>query len=179
MSGRGTTTAPARNTTGGCARFVLRGNVLLAHNSGTNYVGGFTLRNLSRDQAVIRSFDPIGDMGYKDGGNYSTFNWLIPEAIDDNSAWLYQYTPANGMGLYRVSVKDQGVDTLGAGAAGASRIVRCGDMLTAEGGDAGLSVYDMGGALVVAATGRSVSIANLPAGAYIARSARASLKFVK
>lgn len=110
---RASTTAPARNSTGGCARMVLRGNVLLAHNSGSNYLGGFTLRNLSKD-TVIETYTPIGNMGYVTGGNYSTFNWLIPERINDDSYYLYQYCPANGMGLYRVYIEDQGVDNIAA-----------------------------------------------------------------
>lgn len=100
LAGRGTTTAPARNNTVGGEYFTLAGHKIFIHNSGTNYTGGFTIRDLTADQ-VITSVNPIGDMGYTTGGNYSVANWLFAEKIDDNSYYIYQYCPANGMAVYR------------------------------------------------------------------------------
>lgn len=54
---RAGTTAPARNSTTGFAYFVYRGHEFLVHNSGKNYLGGLTIRNLTTDK-VIASFDP-------------------------------------------------------------------------------------------------------------------------
>ncbi len=101
FSGRSSTTAPARNTTGGGDYFSLSGHNILLHNSGANYKGGFTVRDMTTD-AVIASVDPIGTLGYVSGGNYSTFNWLFAEKIDAGSYYIYQYCPANGMAVYRL-----------------------------------------------------------------------------
>lgn len=172
IGGRGGTTAPDRNTTGGVARFVLRGNVLIAHNSGSNYKGGFTLRNFSKDKAVIQSFDPIGDKGYAAGGNYSTFNWLIPERIDNDSFYLYQYCPANGMGLYRVYVEGSGVEGITADNAEATvNIVRNGDIITMHGvpADAPLEIYNLAGILVIRSEANSADISALAPGAYLVK----------
>ena len=184
MGGRGNTTSPNRNTTGGLARFVLRGNVLLAHNSGSNYVGGFTLRNFSKGNAVIESFAPIGDKGYATGGNYSTFNWLIPEAIDEDSYHLYQYCPANGMGLYRVYVADSGVDDIAADSHESVYALDCDGMtLRVTGAGAGdlVCVYSLSGSKVAEAHGASVDVSSLARGIYtVSVNGRGhSLKFVK
>ncbi len=102
LSGRATTTAPTRNSTGGGDCFVLSGHKILLHSSGANYKGGFTVRDMTADN-VIATVDPIGTLGYETGGNYSTFNWLFAERIDAGSYHIYQYCPANGMAVYRLS----------------------------------------------------------------------------
>ncbi len=180
---RGNTTVPNRNTTGGCARMLIRGNILLAHNSGTNYVGGFTLRNLSKDEEVIKSFDPIGTKGYTTGGNYSTFNWLIAEPIDDNSYYLYQYCPANGMGLYLVSVDDQGVDNITADSSVESPYSLSNDGITLSingaDADANVCVYSLSGALVATGQGSKLDISTLASGTYAVSVNGEGLKFTK
>ena len=95
------TKAPMRNTTGGGDVLFMYNNKILLHNSGENYKGGFTVRNLSTDEALF-SIDPIGPNGYEDGGNYSTFNWLFAELRPDSSYYIYQYCPSNGMAMYRL-----------------------------------------------------------------------------
>ena len=100
LTGRGSTTAPSRNTTGGGDYFTLLGHEILVHPSGANYRGGFTIRDLTTD-SVLTTVAPIGDLGYTTGGNYSTFNWIFAEKIDENSYYIYLYCPANGMAVYR------------------------------------------------------------------------------
>ena len=95
------TKAPMRNTTGGGDVLFMYNNKILLHNSGENYKGGFTVRNLSTDEALF-SIAPIGPNGYEDGGNYSTFNWLFAELCPDSSYYIYQYCPSNGMAMYRL-----------------------------------------------------------------------------
>lgn len=102
LSGRSSTTAPTRNSTGGGDCFMLSGHKILLHNSGANYKGGFTVRDMTADN-VIASVAPIGTLGYETGGNYSTFNWLFAERINAGSYYIYQYCPANGMAVYRLS----------------------------------------------------------------------------
>ncbi len=95
--------APARNSTVGGEYFKLGGEEYFIHNSGENYKGGFTVRNRTTGE-VITSIDPIGTLGYEEGGNYSVSNWVRAEAIDNYSAYIYQYCPANGMAVYKMSI---------------------------------------------------------------------------
>ena len=113
IAGRASTSAPSRNSTGGFTRFTLADNDIIVHNSGANYKGGFSVRNLSDESAVIATVTPIGNLGYETGGNYSTFNWLIAEPTDNEYIYnIYQYCPSNGMGLYQLSVKGAAVSDI-------------------------------------------------------------------
>lgn len=111
LSGRGSTTAPTRNNTVGGEYFTLSGHKIFIHNSGANYTGGFTIRDISTD-AVITSVAPIGNLGYTTGGNYSVANWIFAEKIDDSSYYIYQYCPANGMAVYRFYDKKTSIDDI-------------------------------------------------------------------
>lgn len=101
LAGRSSTTPPSRNNTGGGDYFTLSGHKILAYNSGANYKGGFTVKDMT-DNKVIKTIEPIGNLGYETGGNYSTFNWLFAEKIDAGSYYIYQYCPANGMAMYKL-----------------------------------------------------------------------------
>lgn len=107
------TTVPNRNSTGGGAYFKLRGHKILLHNSGVNYKGGFTVRDITDqdNHVVIKNIDPVGTLGYETGGNYSTFNWLISEPINPGSTRVYAYCPANGLSSY--ILKDKNYDESG------------------------------------------------------------------
>lgn len=193
------TTAPARNNTGGTAWFKLRGNQIYVHNSGSNYLGGFTVRNMTADDGslsesgkVITTVAPIGNMGYTTGGNYSTFNWLIPERIDDSSWRLYQYTPANGIAVYTLRDKlSDGVDDIAAPADGtadtALKAVCRGGVLTLTTAVpvTGVQVYNAAGVCVLTANGDGANVADidvtaLAPGIYIVRADNAgATKFVR
>lgn len=99
LTGSGSTTAPNRNNTVGGEYFTVSGHQIFIHNSGTNYTGGFTIRDLTTN-TVITTVTPIGNLGYTTGGNYSVANWLFAEKINDGSYYIYQYCPANGMAVY-------------------------------------------------------------------------------
>ena len=101
LAGRSSTTPPSRNNTGGGDYFTLSGHKILAYNSGANYKGGFTVKDMT-DNKVVKTIEPIGNLGYETGGNYSTFNWLFAEKIDAGSYYIYQYCPANGMAVYKL-----------------------------------------------------------------------------
>lgn len=105
LTGRSGTTAPSRNSTGGGDYFKLSGHDIMLHSSGTNYTGGFTVRDITAN-TVIASIDPIGTKGYFAEGNFSTFNWLFAEKIDAGSYYIYLYCPANGMAVYRLRDKN-------------------------------------------------------------------------
>ncbi|MBO4380497.1 MAG: hypothetical protein J5784_05805, partial [Muribaculaceae bacterium] len=102
LLGRSTTTQPSRNSTGGGCRFVLSTKTILVHPSGANYKGGFTVRNMTDDN-VIGNVAPIGTLGYETGGNYSTFTWLFEERVDAGTYLIYNYCPANGFCVYRLT----------------------------------------------------------------------------
>ncbi len=100
IAGSSSTTAPNRNSTCGGEYFTLSSHDIMIYNSGANYTGGFTIKDITADQ-VITSVAPIGNKGYTEGGNYSVSNWMFAEKIDAGSYYLYQYCPANGMAVYR------------------------------------------------------------------------------
>lgn len=183
IQGRPSTTVPNRNSTGGGAYFMLRGNRIYVHNSGANYKGGFTVRNMTTDK-VVKSIDPIGTLAYENGGNYSTFNWLIAEPIDEGSAHIYQYCPANGISVYTLRDKNYtGVEDIVSGNdAEATYTVSCdGNTLTVFGGDVrSLDVYTVSGIRVATASGNTADVSVLPAGMYVARVNNATgVKFIK
>ncbi len=97
LIGRGSTSAPTRNTSGGGDFFTLSGHEILVYPSGSNFKGGFSIKDLTAD-SVITSVEPIGDLAVS-GGN--TSNWLFAEQINDYSYYIYSYCPANGMAMYR------------------------------------------------------------------------------
>lgn len=175
---RSATTAPKRNSTGGCAVFNLLGNKITIVNSGGNYLGGFSVKQGEADNGtLIATVDPIGNMGYTTGGNYSTFNWVIPEKQEDGSYYIYQYCPANGIAMYHLYDENtQGVDNIASDDVKNAVIVRDGDVLTAS---APITVYSVTGAVVARSRDFSLDISNLLPGVYTARAARAVLKFVK
>ncbi|MDE6206816.1 MAG: hypothetical protein K2M55_03315 [Muribaculaceae bacterium] len=107
-SASASTSAPARNSTGGGAYIKLRGHKIVFHNSGANYKGGFTVRDVTDfdHQNVIATVDPVGKLGYEEGGNYSTFNWIITEPVDEGTATVYAYCPANGISCYTLHDKN-------------------------------------------------------------------------
>lgn len=102
LLGRALTTQPSRNSTGGGCLFTLSQKRILVHPSGANYKGGFTVRNMT-DDTVVGSVAPIGTLGYEDGGNYSTFTWLFSERVDAGTYLIYNYCPANGFCVYRLT----------------------------------------------------------------------------
>lgn len=164
---RSGTTAPARNSTTGCAYFVYRGHEFLVHNSGKNYLGGITIRNLTTDK-VIASFDPLGDKGYKEGGNYSVSNWIIPEADNaSNGINIYQYCPANGLAITKLYDKNQGVEDVAVSAdATALKVVVDGGTLYAVGAER-FTVYSLDGLARLHAYSGNVDVTALARGIYI------------
>ena len=113
MAGSSSTTQPARNSSVGGEYFKLCDHEIFIHSSGANYKGGFTVRDLTTEE-VIANVEPIGNLGYQTGGNYSVANWVRAEAIDNNSCYIYQYCPANGMAKYKLYNKNAptGVDKI-------------------------------------------------------------------
>lgn len=170
LNSRPTTSAPDRNSTGGGAIFTILGNRIYAYNSGANYKGGFSVRNLT-DNTVAFTQAPIGTLGYETGGNYSTFNWLIAEPVSDTEYRLYQYCPANGMGVYRVyDAKDNAVDniTVDNGTGSTLEVIAGDGLITTPGVNA--AVYNTAGVQV------GHTPVRLPRGLYIVTDGTRSAK---
>lgn len=169
---------PARNSTGGAAIFKIKDNRIFIHNSGQNYKGGFTVHNHSLGE-VITSVDPIGTLGYEEGGNYSTFNWFIAEEQQEGDWYIYQYCPANGMATYRLYDRIAlGVDDVIAKGDSAILVID-GGMLRIDGADvsARTTVCNLGGAVVAAGTASMTDISTLAAGIYVVHADGHAFKF--
>lgn len=179
---RASTSAPSRNSTGGVALMNLLGNRIVAINSGSNYLGGFSVKRDKADGGtLISTIAPIGNMGYTAGGNYSTFNWLIPELQDDGSYHIYQYTPANGIAMYRLyDSKTQGIGHIADDDATSCSLTRTGNTLVACGHNVrSIDVYSITGTLVLHAGGDTADISALAPGIYTATAGTAVIKFAR
>lgn len=178
-TGGASTTPPARNSTGGAAIFKIKDNRIFIHNSGANYKGGFTVRNQSRGE-VLAIVAPIGNLGYEEGGNYSTFNWLIPEEQKEGEWYIYQYCPSNGMAVYRLYDRlSEGVEDLEVSAEATAAI--SGNVLSFTGvaGSAVVDVYDASGRKVARGTALATDLSGLVGGIYVAVTDGATFKFSK
>lgn len=191
LAGRGTTSAPARNNTVGGEYFTLSGHKLFIHNSGANYLGGFTIRDLTDDE-VITSVDPIGNMGYVTGGNYSVANWLFAEKINESSCYIYQYCPANGMAMYLLVDRKSSIESIASPATDSSLKVYPNPATTIinviNGSKLGdLTVFSMTGTQMVPTIdytdqiNATIDISAMPAGIYFVHDANTgtTAKFIK
>lgn len=173
--GGASTTAPARNSTGGAAFFTINDNRIYVHNSGANYKGGFTVRNQSLG-TVIATVAPIGTLGYEEGGNYSTFNWLIAEETSPQDFTIYQYCPANGMGVYRLYNRLNSVADIKTDADVSVSVV--GTTVTVSGvvATTPVAVYSLTGTKVATGSADATDVASLSKGVYVVRVAGAAFK---
>ncbi len=182
--GRSGTKAPQRNTTGGGDVFYMYGNQILLHNSGENYKGGFTVRNMTTNKAIV-SVDPIGSMGYEDGGNYSTFNWLFAEKQEDGSFFIYQYCPSNGMAIYRLYDRNRHSTTTTIVESTTNSGLWCYPNPTTDylhlnrPTNSPICIYDISGCLIKTTFESTINVTSLSPGIYILRSDETILKFIK
>lgn len=187
LLGGSATRPPIRNSTCGAEIFTLSSHEILVYNSGANYLGGFTVKDLS-DLKIIKNIPVIGNWGYEEGGNYSVSNWITAEKIDAGSYYLYQYCPANGIAVYKFwdanyepesGVVDK-VETAGHLAVYPNPAVT---HITAGGFEGALSIYSAAGSLLKQITaghqGR-IDVSELPSGLYLVKDAAGrNAKFIK
>lgn len=167
-TGASSTTAPARNSTGGMAFADINGNLIFFHNSGANYKGGFTVRNTTLS-TIVANIEPIGNLAYVDGGNRSTFNWIICEPEGPGAFNVYQYCPANGMAQYRLYDRLSGIS---APAASADIVLNLENRILRVSGlepEQTVKVYSITGRLMSSGTCAYTSLESLPRGIYIVR----------
>lgn len=101
--------APARNHAVGGAVFELDGHRMLIHSSGTDYCGGWTLRDMSAGKCVLFSRAPLASYvssreAMTANPGYGSFFTVIP--IDDNTVDVYEYTLGAGIGGWRISTQE-------------------------------------------------------------------------
>lgn len=104
ITGKASTTAPSRNSSLGGCMFELDGHKLFLHASGTNYNGGFTIKDLNANMASVLTVAPLGAGGYS--ANPSVGAWFMAEPIDSKHIWLYEYCQGNGYAKYQIYVGD-------------------------------------------------------------------------
>ena len=108
ITGSSSTTPPARNTSCGGAYFVLAGHKLFIHASGSNYNGGFTVKDMSANCAALLSVPVLGTGGYY--ANPSVGAWFKIEPIDDNHCYVYEYCEGNGYAQYQLYIGEPYVE---------------------------------------------------------------------
>ncbi len=99
-----TTTPPNSNSSVGGAYFVLDGHEMFLYTSGTNYNGGFTIRDMSAEAAAVATIPPMGSGGYSANPSVGSFFNVVPER--GKSVIVYEYTMGNGYAAYRVHTTD-------------------------------------------------------------------------
>lgn len=104
ITGSLNTTPPNSNSSVGGAYFVLDGHEMFLYTSGTNYNGGFTIRDMSADAAPVATIPPMGAGGYSANPSVGSFFGVVPER--GKSVIVYEYTMGNGYAAYRVHTPD-------------------------------------------------------------------------
>lgn len=179
------TRPPARNSTCGAEYFTLSSHNILVYNSGTNYTGGFTVKDQT-DNKYIETVNPIGDKGYTAGGNYSVSNWIFAEKIDAGSYYLYQYCPANGIAVYRLwdanYVPESSVGEVAVAAGQRVYPNPAADKVNLAVPSSTVTVYTLAGVPVLQLTGErisSVQVGELSPGMYLMTTDSGTVRFLK
>lgn len=179
------TRPPSRNSTCGAEYFTLSSHNILVYNSGTNYTGGFTVKDQT-DNKYIETVNPIGDKGYTAGGNYSVSNWIFAEKIDAGSYYLYQYCPANGIAVYRLwdanYVPESSVGEVAVAAGQHVYPNPAADKVNLAVPSSTVTVYTLAGVPVLQLTGErisSVQVGELSPGMYLMTTDSGTVRFLK
>ncbi len=98
------TTPPNSNSSVGGAYFVLDDHEMFLYTSGSNYNGGFTIRDMSAEGTAVATIPPMGTGGYSANPSVGSFFSVVPEK--GKSVIVYEYTMGNGYAAYRVHTTD-------------------------------------------------------------------------
>lgn len=189
LTSSASTTAPARNSSLGGAYMTILDHEILAHPSGKNYNGGFSVKDMTADNSDLVTFPALGTEGYT--LNASTGTFMRPVKVADNVYHLHAYTMGHGYGVYEIKPKGvSGVDIAEATVESARLTVFPNPVISSAVVSSGvalgdLAVYSMNGSLVYAkscgdACSASLDLGNLPRGLYILRGGRfPAMKLVK
>ncbi len=98
------TTPPNSNSSVGGAFFELDGHEMFLYTSGSNYNGGFSIRDMSAEATAVATIPPMGSGGYSANPSVGSFFRVVPER--GKSVIVYEYTMGNGYAAYRVHTPD-------------------------------------------------------------------------
>ena len=98
------TTTPNSNSSVGGAYFELDGHEMFLYTSGSNYNGGFSIRDMSAEATAVATIPPMGSGGYYANPSVGSFFRVVPER--GKSVIVYEYTMGNGYAAYRVHTPD-------------------------------------------------------------------------
>lgn len=98
------TTTPNSNSSVGGAYFELDGHEMFLYTSGTNYNGGFSIRDMSAEATAVATIPPMGSGGYYANPSVGSFFRIVPER--GKSVIVHEYTMGNGYASYRVHTHD-------------------------------------------------------------------------
>ena len=98
------TTTPNSNSSVGGAYFELDGHEFFLYTSGSNYNGGFSIRDMSAEATAVATIPPMGSGGYYANPSVGSFFRVVPER--GKSVIVYEYTMGNGYASYRVHTPD-------------------------------------------------------------------------
>ncbi len=98
------TTVPNSNSSVGGAYFELDGHKMFLYTSGSNYNGGFSIRDMSAEGTAVATIPPMGSGGYSANPSVGSFFRVVPER--GKSVIVYEYTMGNGYAAYRIHTTD-------------------------------------------------------------------------
>jgi len=174
----GSTKAPNRNNSIGGAYFRLGEHVLFLYNSGTNYNGGWAIRDMSAGQAVLYTQAPLGSAGYQ--GNPSCGSFYQVERVDSVTIDLYEWCLGNGYAAWRISLNDPSLSTSLTTVSPSSRIYATAAGARIEGeGRLDIAVFTVSGVLLTSLCAEESAEVALPSGIYLIRVNESTHKLVK
>lgn len=104
ISGTLNTTPPNSNSSVGGAYFTLDDHELFLYTSGSNYNGGFTIRDMTAEGEPLLTVPPMGNEGYY--ANLSTGSFFRVVPVNNKCVIIYEYTMGNGYAAYQLSTSD-------------------------------------------------------------------------
>lgn len=190
VTGALNTTQPNSNSSVGGAYFVLEGHEMFLYTSGTNYNGGFSVRDMSANGAAIANVAPLGTGGYSANPSCGSFFRVVPDG--KSSVLVYDYTMGNGYACYRIYTENYDPE-----ATGVKDITKSitkittfpnptSDMLnvTTSKPINEVNVYDLSGKVVAKVKGNgesaiSIDLSSLAKGVYLVNTDGISTKVIK
>ncbi|MBQ0070144.1 MAG: T9SS type A sorting domain-containing protein [Bacteroidales bacterium] len=190
VTGSLNTTQPNSNSSVGGAYFVLEGHEMFLYTSGTNYNGGFSVRDMSANNAAVANIAPLGTGGYTANPSCGSFFRVIPEG--NSSVLVYDYTMGNGYACYRIYTENYDPNTTGVKDV-TTTVTKVStypnptsDMLNVNAGKTinEVNVYDLAGKVVAKVQGNgenavSVDLSSLAKGIYVVNVDGVSSKVIK
>lgn len=190
VSGSLNTTQPNSNSSVGGAYFVLEGHEMFLYTSGTNYNGGYSVRDMSANGTAVLNVAPLGTGGYAANPSCGSFFRVVPET--NSSVIVYDYTMGNGYACYRLYTPNY--DPSATGVSDMTNTVAkvnvypnptC-DIININNGKAinEVVVYDLAGKVVAKANGNgsnavTINCADLNKGMYVVNVDGTSKKIIK